>query len=1083
MRPQRDAVRSTARTAGSGARSGGASVRSILTLALAAALGAGGALIVDRATSRERNGEGSTVADLLDGRRVANGRLTGGAPFAEYAGPVRPRMRGGTVKAPDDGETPVSERSRVRAANVLAESVERPTGASLHDVGVFRLSEGRYRMASATLERAREAAPGDARIAADLAVALLEEAMAEDVPRLAARSLAVADEAIALDPFVDEAWFTRAAALEHLWIGPAAVQAWYDYLGRDEASPWAAEARRRVCALEVLTDPSVRLEARRRFETAIAGSDLETAKAVVRENPSEARRVGMDRLGKDWPTAVLGANEPEARRFLSELRVAADAFSAVLQDRFLVDVADSIGSSGNDSDRRRLAEGLSEYGDGREAFRRGEVQLAANCFRDAGARLNAVECQAGACLAEFDLARCEIYGRDYESVLRRLEVLRPVSEERGYRHLAARAWWVSGYVHAVRYDVAPALGQLRRALDGLDATGDVEGSAIVGLLLAETSHWYGLGDEAWDYSRRALAALSRLGPSGQASVGFSGVAILAGADGEVSASKCLLDCAGSVAATAGDRSGEAAATSLRAVVRSRSGDRIASTADISSAREALSQINDPVLSRVTGREVDLCDAEVCITDAPDRAVDLLTDVLAAYEGTNDRVRTVQCLRLRARAHQSRGEEEAARVDLDAAVRELDEQRRRLHGAEMCATLGAEVDAVFDAVIETCLGRLADPDAAFDYLERKRTWGRIDRETDEPLTSSRVAAAMKERETVLVYSAQAGALTVWAIDRNGATLERREIGADRIAELIERFRRGVEHGESSELSQLSEPLVEALWRPVEGRIPEGATVVVVGDAAIRNLPFGALVDARSGRFLIQRNAFAMVRSVRDFLRRGESTGASDGTVLVVGDPDFDPAMHPGLARLPRAADEARAVAAMYGRARVLIGGEATVTAFRDEAGRATIVHYAGHAVDGVDDRRDFALLLSGGALSSSEIARMRLRDVRLAVLAACGTSAAGFEMVGSTGSASLAEAFLDAGVGEVVASHWAVSDDATAEMLVEFHRRLHDGESAAAALRDAVLSVLGGPDGGGVPPRDWAAFGIFSGRTRSGAVRR
>lgn len=104
--------------------------------------------------------------------------------------------------------------------------------------------------------------------------------------------------------------------------------------------------------------------------------------------------------------------------------------------------------------------------------------------------------------------------------------------------------------------------------------------------------------------------------------------------------------------------------------------------------------------------------------------------------------------------------------------------------------------------------------------------------------------------------------------------------------------------------------------------------------------------------------------------------------------------------------------------------------------------------------------------------MRLGGVRLAVLAACGTSAAGFEMFGRTGSASLAEAFLDAGAGEVVASHWAVSDGATAEMLVEFHRRLRGGESAAAALREAVLSVIGGPDGGGVPPRDWAAFEVI-----------
>lgn len=1071
MRRSGDAIATAARRRAAFRFRGTASVRSAITLALAAALGAGGVVAFEWAISPDRNRQSSAVVELLDGRRVANGRLTGGAPFAEYSGPVRPRMRGGAAKKSDGGEPPLSERRRVRAADVLADGVERPTKASLHAVGVLRLSEGRYRLASATLERAREAAPQDARVAADLAVALLEEAIAEDVPRLAARSLAVADEAIALDPFVDEAWFTRAAALEHLWIGPAAVQAWYDYLGRDEATPWAAEARRRVCALERMADPSTRVEARRRFETAIAEGNAKSAEALARDYQAEARRVATDRLVKDWPAAVVTGSETEARRLEGELRAAADAISVSQQDRFFVDALASISGSVAGGDPRRLAQALAAYGDGREAFRRGELQLAARHFGDASVRLTAASCEAVAMLAEFDAARCEIYSREYDSVLRRLETLRPASERSGYRHLAARSWWVSGYVHAVRFEVAPALGRLRRALDELDTVGDVEGTAIVGLLLAETSHWYGLGDEAWEYGRRALAALSRLGSTGQASVGFSGIAILAGADGEVSASKCLLDAAGWAASGAGDSSSEAAALGLRAVMHSRRGNRAASSSDLSSARDAALRVSDPMLSRLTGREVDLCEAEVSVTDAPDRAVELLTLVLAAYEGTNDRVRTVQCLRLRASAHQSRGDGDAATLDLEAAVRELDEQRRRLNGAELRARLGAEVEAVFGALIEMRLERLADPDGAFEYLERKRTWERRERGAVRPPSGAEVAATLEAGETVLVYSAHARELRVWAIDRNGAALERTEIGAERLTELVERFRRGVEYGDASELRQLSDPLVEALWRPVEERIPEEATVTIVGDAAIRRLPFGALLDSRTGRFLIQRNAFAMARSVSDVVGRGRSTIASDGPVLVVGDPEFDTARHPGLARLSSAEDEARAVASMYGKARVLLAGEATVPAFREGVGRAAIIHYAGHAVDNFEGRGESSLLLAGGFLTASEVMRMRLDGVRLAVLAGCGTSAGGAGPEGSIGSESLADAFLDAGVGEVVASHWAVSDVATAEMLVEFHRRLRVGESTAASLRGAVLSVIGGPDGGGIPPRDWAAYTV------------
>lgn len=1036
-------------------------------LFLAAAIGASGAVALERvyvAGDAATRGAADAAPDGI--RRPCAGRLAG-RPFGAYPGPVRPRMRGQASPAPP-APVPLA-----RSADVLASSVERPSADTLRDLGVLRLEQGRYALATGAFERARALAPDDARIAADLAAALLEEAIVEDAPMLAARALSVADEAIAADSMRDEAWFTRAAALEQLWIGPEAIRAWYAYLGRDQASPWAVEARRRVCALERIADPAERVTARRHFEAAIGTGDEPAANAVVLEHPHEARRAGLDRIVQDWPAAVLDGRESERTRLESELHAAGGALAAGQQDRFVADAAESVAAPEIDGDRRRLAEALTAYGNGREAFRRGEVQAAASLFGDARARLAAAGCRSMATLADFDLARCEIYGREYDTVLNRLASIGPEAERRGYRHLAARVRWVAGYVHAVRFEVAPALGQLRRALDELDSAGDVEASAIVGVLLAETTHWYGLRDESWAYGRRALAALSRMGASGQASTGFSGVALIVAEDGETAASGCLLDAAASAAQASGDATGTAGALAVRAVMHARLGDPAASAADLSAARDVLGRIADPVVAERVRAEVELADGEVSAAAAPDRAADLLSRVLATYAETADRVRTVPCLRLRAAAHVARSDAEAARRDLDAALGELDEQRRRLRHAELRAMLGSEVRNVFAAAIGLHLDRLGDPDAAFRLAERERTWARRDVPSGEPPVPDGVSPAVPEGVTVLAYTTRDDSTNVWVIDRTGAAVVRTEVGAARLTEHIDRFRRGLEHGEPSELADLSEPIVEALWRPVAERIPEDATVAIVGDASIRSIPFGALVDSRTGRFLVERNAFEVARSVADLVRRRESAGGSDRPALVVGDPGFDPGSVAGLVRLPDAADEARSIASMYADSRLLVAADATVPAFRAGVRDVAVIHYAGHALDDVGGRGDSALVLAGGSLASSEIAEMRLDGVRLAVLAACGTSAGDAAIGRSIGSASLADAFLDAGVRQVVASHWAVRDDATAALLVEFHRRLRGGATAAAALRAAVLAVIGGPGGGGVSPRDWAAFGILS----------
>ena len=72
---------------------------------------------------------------------------------------------------------------------------------------------------------------------------------------------------------------------------------------------------------------------------------------------------------------------------------------------------------------------------------------------------------------------------------------------------------------------------------------------------------------------------------------------------------------------------------------------------------------------------------------------------------------------------------------------------------------------------------------------------------------------------------------------------------------------------------------------------------------------------------------------------------------------------------------------------------------------------------------------------------------------------------------------------VVASLWAVDSDATAKMMVEFHRyRKQLGYPTAEALRKAQLDMLKDPVRLYQQPYFWAAFNLIGGYDE-GEIRR
>ena len=100
---------------------------------------------------------------------------------------------------------------------------------------------------------------------------------------------------------------------------------------------------------------------------------------------------------------------------------------------------------------------------------------------------------------------------------------------------------------------------------------------------------------------------------------------------------------------------------------------------------------------------------------------------------------------------------------------------------------------------------------------------------------------------------------------------------------------------------------------------------------------------------------------------------------------------------------------------------------------------------------------------SDIQAVRLR-ARLVVLS-CPYSGQG--QVSSEGVVGMARAFLFAGARSVLATLWAIDDEATMMFMKSFYQQLGSGESASVALQRAMKCLRDSHDFSA--PKYWAPF--------------
>jgi len=248
-------------------------------------------------------------------------------------------------------------------------------------------------------------------------------------------------------------------------------------------------------------------------------------------------------------------------------------------------------------------------------------------------------------------------------------------------------------------------------------------------------------------------------------------------------------------------------------------------------------------------------------------------------------------------------------------------------------------------------------------------------------------------------------------------------------------------ETAELAQL-------LFEPFTELLDRNERVIVVPFGVLHATPFHVLPF--KGEPLGMTHIVSYLPAASLLIGRVIDRGLGSGGTLIVGDPDFDPALYPTLRRLPGAALEGAILGRLHDTRDVFTAADAREAALRPLLRERAIVHFAAHGrLDETAPNTSSIVLAGSDQLTVSDLIGLHI-DADLAVLSACdtgrGTVSLGGDVVGLT------RGLLAAGVKRSVVSLWPVDDVAACLTMVRLHENLLGGDSPAMALARAQRGV-------------------------------
>jgi len=311
----------------------------------------------------------------------------------------------------------------------------------------------------------------------------------------------------------------------------------------------------------------------------------------------------------------------------------------------------------------------------------------------------------------------------------------------------------------------------------------------------------------------------------------------------------------------------------------------------------------------------------------------------------------------------------------------------------------------------------------------------------------IRRSLEDDETLIEYFLAGESLYTFVLLPDGIQVVRQEVTEEEIRQLLLRF-----HFHLSKHSRPVVPAPEHLLEATRANLTKlaalligpvadlltGRRIVVAPHGILHQAPFHALPYGDGWLCDEFEVTYTPSASVYGFCR---SRGAcAKGAASVFGLPDE-------LA--PRIEDEVERVAGILGTDRVHLGDDATLSAFREEARRARILHIATHGMFRHARPMLSSIRLADGWMNLYDLYGLDFRG-ELVVLSTCESGTAdvtdGDEVLGLT------RGFLYAGAPALLTSQWRVHDAVTSDFMIRFYTHLDGERDAAAALKNAMADI-------------------------------
>lgn len=967
------------------------------------------------------------LVEAVGEERYIEARLTGGFKY----GPLRQVMRG-------PGDLSNQNLQLLAAAGELQKAAEQePSVVNLHALGIAYLLAGDVRAGIEALERAESAGSPSAALLSDLSAAYLLRADLSARPEDLPRALDAAERALVLAPASPESLFNRALALQKLALADAS-SAWRVYLEVDGRSPWAEEAKRHLEAVLKRSGMGLSREAQVEWTTALeVGSDADVVVKLASMPRWRLRQFTETTLLRSWSSQVAGATAgvPQVLRLLGTTSGVADPALVELSKQALAACALSPRSC------RQFAAGHAAFSEAallqaQELFV-DSVSLAERAVSDL-VDLDSPLANAARLLA----ARAQLrVGRARDARIHLATILKE-----GQRDPVALAGATAqlGILAFSAGDLAVAKRLYTQHLEIASAAGDPSVVVMAHAMLGIYYRYVGETAAAWSEWHAASASVAFADPrplhawliamvNASHSMGLSHAAL--------TLSEALISNSRGLHPGASIEALSARARVLSALARHEELPAL-----FSEAHDLLSRIADPAFRERIRLQLLTAEAEVRVDD-PGVALRAARDAIDIVEDGRETLRLAQLNLFASRAATKLGLLNDASSALAAGLEAFEIERSSL-SSELRISYFDKSWKLFSDRVEAAL-IVGNNELAFLAFQdsRARTLAEARQSAGKRWTLGETSLALRPREALLLISQFVDRLALIVVTAGGHTVHWVDMPAVAAQALVRRLTIGAGIDRTA-----AERGYELLVKPLGDAISGIDALWIVPDVPYYAIPFPALVDSRTGRFLVESVEVVVSPSLEFALSRRDTIEQTSSATIVGISSQVDRDLPP----LPFAVEEARAIAALYSQSRLFVDDEATVSAVLPAMTGAHVIHIAAHAV--ANEERPMLSHLRlfdsddrSGALFAQDIAVARLSKARVAVLAACGTGAGAVR--NGEGPLSLARAVLGAGVDNVIATLTDVPDEWAAKLSVAVHERLSVGMTPAAALRAAQVAAI------------------------------